>query len=77
VAFAAHRLEGVPSALTSMGFVTSKIAPRSVMIYATADMNFYTPAYNLSTAYKHYENHINLCSTIKDTLETLCNLSTA
>jgi hypothetical protein len=30
VAFAAHRLEGVPSALTSMGFVTSKIAPRSV-----------------------------------------------
>lgn len=47
------------------------------MIYATADMNPYIPIDNLSTAHKHYKTHTNLCSTIRDTLETLCNLSTA
>ncbi|NJD01868.1 MAG: hypothetical protein FIA99_04565 [Ruminiclostridium sp.] len=48
-----------------------------MMIFATADTNFYIPADNLSTANKHYKTLINLCSTIKDTLETVCNLSTA
>ena len=47
------------------------------MIFATADTNPCIPANNLSTASKHYETHINLCSTTKDTLETICNLSTA
>lgn len=47
------------------------------MIYAAADTNPCIPANNLSTACKHYETCINLCSTTKDSLETSCNLSTA
>jgi len=47
------------------------------MIYATADANPCIPIDNLSTAHKHYGTYANLCSTIKDTLETRCNLSTA
>ena len=52
-----------------------KIEP--VMIYATADTNPYIPISNLSTTHKHYRTYTNLCSTIKSTLETCCNLSTA
>ncbi|WP_131464413.1 hypothetical protein [Acetivibrio straminisolvens] len=48
-----------------------------MMICAPADINLYTPANNLSTACKHSKTHTNLCSTIRDTLETCCNLSTA
>jgi len=47
------------------------------MIYATADANPCIPIGNLSTAHKHYGTYTNLCSTIKDTWETCCNLSTA
>lgn len=47
------------------------------MIYATADANPCIPIDNLSTAHKHYRTCTNLCSTIKSTLETYCNLSTA
>lgn len=47
------------------------------MIYATANTNPYIPINNLSTAHKHYRTYTNLCSTIKSTLETYCNLSTA
>ena len=47
------------------------------MIYATADIDHCIPINNLSTAHKHYTTCTNLCSTIKDTLETTCNLSTA
>ena len=48
-----------------------------MMIYAAADANSYIPIDNLSTAHKHYRTYINLCSTIKDTLETCCNRQTA
>ena len=47
------------------------------MIYATADANLFIPIDNLSTAHKHIKTCTHLCSTIKDTLETCCNLSTA
>ncbi len=47
------------------------------MIYAPADRDPCIPIDNLSTAHKHYKTHTNLCSTIKSTLETICNLSTA
>ncbi len=47
-----------------------------MMICAPADINLYTPVNNLSTAYKHCKTHTNLCSTIRDTLETHYNLST-
>lgn len=47
-----------------------------MMIYATASVNLYIPANNLSTVCKHYKTYTDLCSTIKDTLEALYNLST-
>jgi len=59
----------------SMSFSEYKEEP--VMIYAPANTDSYTHANNLSTACKHYTTYINLCSSIKDTLETCCNLSTA
>ncbi|NJD01325.1 MAG: hypothetical protein FIA99_01705 [Ruminiclostridium sp.] len=48
-----------------------------MIIYATADMDPCIPINNLSTAHKHYKTQTDLCSTIKSTLETICNLSTA
>jgi len=48
-----------------------KIEP--MMIYATADTHPCIPTDNLSTARKHYGTCTNLCSTIKDTLETCRN----
>ncbi|HEX3029770.1 MAG TPA: hypothetical protein VHT34_10805 [Clostridia bacterium] len=47
------------------------------MILTTADADPFIPANNLSTACKHYRTCTNLCSTVKSTLETYCNLSTA
>ena len=49
----------------------------SVMTYATAITNPYIAHSNLSTTADHYGTRNNLCSTITDTLEALCNLSTA
>ena len=48
-----------------------------MIIYTTANINPCIPISNLSTVHKHYETYTNLCSTIKDTLETRCNLSAA
>ncbi len=47
------------------------------MIFALADINLYTPIYNLPTAYKHYKTHIYLRSAVKDSYGTYCNLPTA
>jgi len=49
------------------------IKAEPMMIYATADINLCIPINNLSTAHKHYKTYTNLCSIIKDTLETCCN----
>lgn len=57
-------------------FICVFIKEEPVMLYATADTNPFIPINNLSTAHKHYRTCTNLCSTIKDTLETLYNLST-
>ena len=43
------------------------------MIYATANIDPYIPTGNLSTTYKHYTTYTNLYSTVKSTLETVCN----
>ncbi len=47
------------------------------MIYATADIDLCIPINNLPTVNKHYKTYTNLCLTIRNTLETCCNLSTA
>lgn len=54
-----------------------KIKKELIMIFATVDTDHYVPANNLSTACKHYTTYTSLCPTTKDTLETVCNLSTA
>lgn len=41
-----------------------------VMIFATATIDSYIPAYNLSAIYKHYRTYSNLCLTIKSPLGT-------
>ena len=48
-----------------------------MMIFAPADAHPYTPICNLSTAYKRCGTYTNLCSTIKSTYGTYCNLPTA
>ena len=47
------------------------------MIFAPADAHPCTPICNLSTAYKRCGTYTNLCSTIKSTWGTYCNLPTA
>ncbi|MDP4094512.1 MAG: hypothetical protein Q8920_14275 [Bacillota bacterium] len=50
-----------------------KIKIEPMIIYATADTNSCIPIDKLSPAHKHYRTYTDLCSTIKDTLETYCN----